>query len=64
MIRRFLHSGSGQRCGKQRVEKELCNISPFFSEEKMVYCGIQNVVKTKVKKYYEIPDIVLQKFMR
>ena len=43
---------------------ELCNISPFFSEEKMVYCGIQNVVKTKVKKYYEIPDIVLQKLMR
>lgn len=28
---------------------ELCNISPFFSEEKMVYCGIQNVVKTKAK---------------
>jgi 5'(3')-deoxyribonucleotidase len=52
---------------KRKVDingKELCNISPFFPEKKMVYCGIQNVVKTKAKKYYEIPDIVLQKFMR
>ena len=34
---------------------ELCDISPFFSEEKMVYCGIQNVVKTKVKNLPDAP---------
>ena len=42
-----------------------CAIFPLsFRKKKWYTVEYKNVVKTKVKKYYEIPDIVLQKFMR